>query len=102
MAEPTPYIPAQQVPAPVPVPRPQRTAAEIRASIETNRQELAQSLARLKGEVHELADWRKQVTKHQPQVLAGAAVAGFVLAGGFAALGSVLTRRRRRRELRGR
>jgi hypothetical protein len=83
----------------VPAPRPQRTAAEIKASIEQNRMELAGSLARLKGEFNELADWRKQIDRHQPQVMATAAVAGFVLAGGLAALGSVLTRRRRKRAL---
>lgn len=80
-------------------PRPQRSAAEIRASIEKNREELAVSLARLKGEVAEITDWRKQVERHQPQVMVGAAVAGFVLAGGFAAIGGVLSRRRRRRAL---
>lgn len=84
-----PYVP----------PRPPRSAAEIRASIEANREELAGSLARLKGEVTEITDWRKQITRHQPQVLAGAAVAGFVLAGGIAAIGGVLTRRKRRRAL---
>lgn len=88
-----------QPPQPYVPPRPPRTAAEIRASIESNRMELAGSLARLKGEVTEITDWRKQVTRHQPQVLAGAAVAGFVLAGGFAAIGGVLSRRRRKRAL---
>ncbi len=89
MTEPQPYIP----------PRPQRTADEIRASIEANRNELAGSLASLKGEVAELTNWRKQITRHQPQVLVGAAVAGFVLAGGLAAVGGVFSRRRRSRAL---
>jgi hypothetical protein len=84
-------------PTPAVAPRPQRSAAEIRASIEANREALAVSLASLKGEVAELTDWRKQIVRHQPQVLAGAAVAGFVLAGGLAAIGGVLGRRRRRR-----
>lgn len=94
MADPQPYQPQPYVP-----PRPPRTADEIRASIEANRQELAGSLSRLQGEVTELTDWRKQIKRHQPQVIAGAAVAGFVLAGGIAAIGGVLTRRRRRRAL---
>ena len=37
-------------PTPVLASRPQRSAAEIRASIETNREALAGSLARLKGD----------------------------------------------------
>jgi len=72
----------------------QRSAEEIRRSIEANRQELAISLERLRGEVAEVTDWRKQVARHQTQVMLGAAVAGFVLGGGIAALGGFLRRRR--------
>ena len=61
-----------------------RTPEEIRASIEANRVELAHALERLRGEVTELTDWRKQIVSHQKQVLIGAAVAGFVLGGGIA------------------
>jgi hypothetical protein len=75
---------------------PQRTPEEIRASIESNRAELAVSLQRLRSEVAEVTDWRKQIREHQKQVLVAAAVAGFVLGGGIAAMGG-LTRRRRRR-----
>ena len=53
-----------------------RTPEEIRASIEANRMELAHSLTRLRGEVAEITDWRKQIAQHQKQVLIGAAVAG--------------------------
>jgi hypothetical protein len=63
---------------------PQRTSEEIRASIEANRVELAHSLERLRGEVTELTDWRKQIAAHKKQVLIGAAVAGFVIGGGIA------------------
>jgi hypothetical protein len=63
---------------------PQRTPEEIRASIEANRTELAHSLERLRGEMTELADWRKQIITHQKPVMIGAAVAGFVLGGGIA------------------
>ena len=59
---------------------PTRTPEEIRASIEANRAELAHSLERLRGEVAELADWRKQIIAHQQQVLIGAAFAGGLLA----------------------
>ena len=74
---------------------PTRTPEEIRASIEANRMELAQSLARLRGEVAEITDWRKQIAQHQKQVLIGAAVAGFVIGGGIAAVGGLFRRRRR-------
>jgi len=65
---------------------PQRTPEEIRASIEANRTELAHSLVRLRGEVAEATDWRKQIVTHQKQVIIGAAVAGFVLGGGIAGI----------------
>lgn len=74
-----------------------RTPEEIRASIEENRQQLAVSLEKLRGEVVELSDWRKQLVAHQEQVLIGAGVAGFVLGGGIAAVGSLLFGGRRRR-----
>ncbi len=74
---------------------PQRSPEEIRASIESNRAELAVSLEKLRGEVAEITDWRKQLREHQQQVLIGAAVAGFVLGGGMAAIGGILRRRRR-------
>jgi hypothetical protein len=72
----------------------QRTPEEIRASIETNRQELAVSLGRLRNEVAELTDWRKQLKEHQKQVLIGAAVAGFVIGGGIAGVTGLFRRRR--------
>ena len=71
----------------------QRTPEEIRRSIEANRAELAHSLERLRGEVAEVTDWRKQIREHQKQVLIGAAVAGFVVGGGIAAIGGIFRRR---------
>jgi hypothetical protein len=79
---------------------PSRTPDEIRASIEANRQQLAVSLEKLRGEVVELSDWRKQLVAHQEQILIGAGVAGFVLGGGIAAVGSLLFGGRRRRRQR--
>ena len=71
-----------------------RSPEEIRASIETNRKELGVAVERLRAEVAEVTDWRKQIREHEKQVLIGAAVAGFVIGGGIAgALG--LFRRRR-------
>jgi hypothetical protein len=74
-----------------------RTPAEIRASIEANRRELGTSLERLRGELEQVTDWRRHIARHQQQVLVGAAVAGFVLGGGIAALGGLRGRRKRRR-----
>ena len=71
-----------------------RTPEQIRASIEANRMELAHSLTRLRGEVAEVTDWRKQIVEHRKQVMMGAAVAGFVLGGGIAAVGGLFRRRR--------
>jgi hypothetical protein len=73
---------------------PNRTPDQIRASIEDNRRELAVSLERLRGEVAEIADWRKQIVTHQKQVLIGAAAAGFVLGGGIAGIVGLFRRRR--------
>lgn len=71
-----------------------RTPEEIRRSIESNRAELAHSLERLRTEVAEITDWRRQLREHQKQVLIGAAIAGFVLGGGLAAFGRRGRRRR--------
>jgi hypothetical protein len=78
---------------------PTRTPEEIRASIENNRQELGQSLERLRGEVTRLTDWRGQLRIHQREAIIGAAVVGFVLGGGLAAVGGLLGggRRKQRR-----
>jgi hypothetical protein len=72
---------------------PTRTPEQIRASIEANRAELAHSLERLRGEVAEVTDWRKQIVLHQKQVLIGAAAAGFILGGGIAGIVGLFRRR---------
>ena len=69
----------------------QRTAEEIRRSIEANRAELGIAVDRLRSEVAEVSDWRKQLNRHRKQVLIGAAVAGFVIGGGIAALTGLVT-----------
>jgi hypothetical protein len=71
-----------------------RTPEEIRASIEANRRELGTSVERLHQEIAVLADWRGQLVKHQKQAVIGAAVAGFVIAGGIAAFGGLFRRKR--------
>ena len=75
-----------------------RTPEEIRRSIEANRAELGLAVEKLRGEVAEVADWRKHLRNNQKQVMIGAAVAGFVLGGGIAAMTGLMTGRRRRRD----
>lgn len=74
-----------------------RTPEEIRDSIEQNRQQLGTSIEKLRVEVVQLTDWRAQLRRYQPQVTIGAAVAGFVVGGGIAALGALTFGRRRRK-----
>jgi len=74
-----------------------RTPEEIKRSIEANRAELGLAVEKLRGEVAEVADWREHLRNNQKQVLIGAAVAGFVLGGGLAAMTGLLTGRRRDR-----
>jgi hypothetical protein len=71
---------------------PQRTPEEIRRSIEANRADLAVSLERLRGEVAEATDWRKQFARHRREVLVTSAALGFVLGGGIAAIGGLFRR----------
>jgi hypothetical protein len=68
-----------------------RTPEEIRRSIEANRADMGLALDRLRAEVTEVTDWRKQINKRRKEILIGAAVAGFVLGGGIAALTGLVT-----------
>ena len=70
-----------------------RSPEEIRRSIEANRAQLGLAVERLRGEVAEVTDWRRHLRNHQKEVMIGAAVAGFVLGGGIAAVGGLLRRR---------
>ncbi len=71
----------------------QRSPEEIRRDIEQHRRELGEAVGRLRVEVKRATDWRTQVVQNQQQVLIGAAVAGFVLGGGIAAIGGLFRRR---------
>jgi hypothetical protein len=71
---------------------PTRTPQEIRASVEVTRQELSYSLNDLQSKVRELSDWRSQIRQHRKQVLVGAAVAGFLIGGGVAAMSGLFRR----------
>jgi hypothetical protein len=68
----------------------QRSPAEIRDSIESNRNELALSIVQLRGEVAYLTDWRGHLERHRREVVVAGALVGL-------AVGSRLLRRRRRR-----
>jgi redox-regulated HSP33 family molecular chaperone len=68
----------------------ERSPEEIRRSIEANREALAVSIERLRGEVAELTDWRKQLSQHQRPAMLTAVLAGFLVGGGL------LGRRRKR------
>jgi hypothetical protein len=63
-----------------------RTPEEIRLSVETTRQELEYSLNDLQAKVTQLTDWKSQLAAHKKEVLIGAAVAGFLIGGGIAAV----------------
>jgi len=69
----------------------QRSPAEIRNSIESNRMELAVSVQNLRGEVTRLTDWRGQIERHRSELMLGAAAVGLLL-------GARMMRRRRRRD----
>lgn len=58
----------------------QRSPTEIRSSIEANRQELAVSVERLRNEVTRVTDWRAHVERHRPELMAGAAAVGMLVA----------------------
>ena len=74
-----------------------RAPEAIRRSIEANRAELGVAVEKLRGEITKATDWRGQLRTHKREVIIGAAVAGFVVGGGIAAMTGLLTGRRRSR-----
>ncbi len=72
----------------------QRSPEDIRRDIEQHRRELGEAVTRLRGEVQRATDWRSQVVANKQQVLVGAAIAGFVLGGGIAAVPRLFRRKR--------
>ena len=72
-------------------PAQQRSPEQIRRDIEQHRQELGVAVNRLRGEVQRATDWRSQILANKEKVMAGAAVAGFIIGGGL----SILSRRKR-------
>lgn len=73
---------------------PQRSPAEIRASIEETRRELSYSVNDLQAKVKEMTNWRARLAESQQAAIIGAAVAGFVIGGGIAATFGLFRRRR--------
>jgi Protein of unknown function (DUF3618) len=76
-----------------------RSPEEIRRSIEANRAQLGVAMERLREEVTAATDWRGHFQRHRREVLIGAAVAGFLLGGGIAAMTGMVTGRRRSRQM---
>jgi outer membrane murein-binding lipoprotein Lpp len=71
---------------------PQRSSAEIRASIEETRRELSYSVTDLQSKVKELTNWRARLAENQQAAIIVAAAAGFVIGGGIAAIGGLFRR----------
>ena len=69
-----------------------RSPAQIRMSVEETRRELEFSLNDLQAKVTQMTDWRTQLVKHKREIVIGAAVAGFVVGGGIAAIGGLFRR----------
>ncbi len=65
------------------------------SAIEANRAELGLAVEKLRGEVTEATDWRKHLEANQQNIMIGAAVLGFVLTGGVAAIGGLFRRKPR-------
>jgi Protein of unknown function (DUF3618) len=58
-----------------------RSAEQIRADIQREREELGRSVEALRGRVAELTDWRRQVREHKRELVIGAAIVGFAVGG---------------------
>jgi len=71
----------------------QRHPAEIRASIEENRQELVRSVNAARNEVARITDWRQHIADHKQEITVGAAAVGFIVGSALVLKG--LRRRRR-------
>ena len=68
-----------------------RSSQQIREDIQRQRQQLGTSVDALRNRVNELTDWRRQVEEHREQLIAGAAVVGFLVGA------RVMLKRRRNR-----
>jgi dienelactone hydrolase len=62
-------------------PPPKRTSEQIRADMDRQRRELADSVDHLRERVTEITDWRSQIKKHRRAIVIGAVATGFVVGG---------------------
>lgn len=69
---------------------PQRTPEQIRASIETHRNDLTRAVGDLAIATQQATDWRRQIRRNPLPFAGAAATAGFILGGGLVALGGLL------------
>jgi hypothetical protein len=72
-----------------------RTAEDVRADIAREREQLADAVDDLRGDLASAADITGKVRSNLPAVAAGAAGIGFVLAGGIGATMRYIARRGR-------
>jgi hypothetical protein len=73
----------------------ERTPEEIRRELESEREQLAQAVDILRGQVNEMTDVSSKLQKNLPAFAAGALGVGFVLAGGIGATMRLVVRRGR-------
>lgn len=73
----------------------ERTPEEIRSELESEREQLAQAVDTLRGQVNDLTDVSSKLQKNLPAFAAGALGLGFVLAGGIGATMRLVVRRGR-------
>ena len=72
-----------------------RTAQDVRRDIAREREELAEAVDELRGDLASATDIRSKLRSNLPAASAGAASVGFVLAGGIGATMRYLARRGR-------
>jgi hypothetical protein len=72
-----------------------RSATQVRNDIEQERRQLAAAVAELRGEVGHVTDLTSKLRAKLPLAVAGALVAGFVIAGGIGATMRYFARRGR-------
>ena len=62
-----------------------RTAADVKADLARERNELAGAVEELRSEIHDVTDVKGKLKKNLPVATGAALAAGFVLAGGIGA-----------------
>jgi hypothetical protein len=72
-----------------------RTTEQVRSELEAERERLADAVDTLRSEVKEATDIKSKVRANLPVVVAGAAGAGFLLAGGIGATMRLFARKGR-------